>query len=90
MAAAAGLEAPAVRAKSQQASAMKRALWLAMKMFAMLLVVWVWYEIDDIEAGVKHGGHAKLAVMAIAVIGVIFLSPVEPMAEWFWFKDDDD
>ena len=90
MAAAAGLEAPAVRAKSQQASAMKRALWLAMKMFAMLLVVWVWYEIDDIEAGVKHGGHAKLAVAAIAIIGLIFLSPTEPTAEWMAMKWDDD
>ena len=50
----------------------------------------MWYEIEAIEAGMIHGGRAQVAVVAITVIGVIFLSPVEPTAEWMGKKKDDD
>ena len=90
MANAASLEAPAVRAQPQQAGAMRRALWIATKFFVFMLTVWTWYEIDDIEAGMIQGGRAKLAVAAIMVIGLIFLSPTEPTTEWMAMKMFDD
>ncbi len=69
---------------------MKRALWIATKFFVFGLCIWVWYEIDVIEAGMIHGGRAKIAVAVITVIGVIYLSPTEPPAEWMGEKKDDD
>ena len=78
------------RAQLQQAGAMRRALWIATKFFGFGLWIWTWYEIDAIEAGLVHGGRAKLAVAAIAIIGLILLSPTEPTAEWMAMKWDDD
>ena len=65
---------------------MKKALWIATKFFVFGLCIWVWYEIEAIEAGMIHGGRAQVAVVAITVIGVIVLSPVEPTAEWMGKK----
>ncbi len=90
MAVAAGLEAPAVRAQPQQAGAMKKALWVAAKLFVFGLTIWTVGEIEAVEAGRIHGGRAQVAVVAIMVICVAGLSPVEPMAEWNWNKKDDD
>ena len=69
---------------------MKRALWIATKLFVFGLCIWVLYEIDAIELGMIHGGRAQVAVVAITVIGLIFLSPTEPTAEWMATKMFDD
>ncbi len=67
---------------------MRVALWIGLKVVVFGIAVWTWYEIDSIEAGMVHGGRAKIAVLAIAVIGTILLSPVEPMVKWN--KKDND
>ena len=90
MAVAAGLEAPAFRAQPQQAGAMKKALWVAAKLFVFGLTIWTVGEIEAVEAGRIHGGRAQVAVVVIMVIGVIGLAPSEPTAEWIWNKKDDD
>ena len=69
---------------------MKRALWIATKFFVCGLCIWVWAEIEAVEAGMIHGGRAQVAVLAITVIGLIFLSPTEPPAEWMGKENDDD
>ena len=69
---------------------MKRALWIATKLFVFGLGIWVCYEIDAIEAEMIHGGRAQVAVVAITIIGLIFLSPTEPTAEWMGKENDDD
>ncbi len=69
---------------------MKRALWIATKSFVFGLGIWVYFEIDAVEAGRIHGGRAQVAVVAITIIGLVFLSPVEPTAEWMGKENDDD
>ena len=68
---------------------MKKALWVAAKLFVFGLTIWTVGEIEAVEAGRIHGGRAQVAVVAIWLF-VIALSPTEPTAEWIWNKKVDD